>query len=434
MTTPIKGLPELSVSQASKEATHNEGLRGAEQGADFYVVKDKDLTAPPGSPAAGDAYIVAASATGAWASQDGKIAWYLSSSWNFITPREGTRAYLQDENAEYAHDGAAWVAYSAASAGALLAANNLSDVANKATSLSNLFAADISPAQLTANADDYNPTSLSTSTVLRVSSDASRNITGLQGGADGRVIVLANVGSNPIVLKDSDAASAAANRFALDADLTLSADMSAVLIYDATSSRWRLMAIGRSTVSISSGDVTAALGYTPLKAGKVSYPVAAAAMIARTTNGAASGTAESTTNKVMTATLDFDQSTDEFAQFTIAMPKNWDEGTVTAQFYWTAGSTGNVVWGLQGVALSDDDAIDAAFGTAQTVTDGVTAAGDLMISAETGAITIAGTPAAGDLVVFQVYRDADNGSDTLAADAKLIQVKLFITLNAADEA
>lgn len=167
--------------------------------------------------------------------------------------------------------------------------------------------------------------------------------------------------------------------------------------------------------------------------GTWSTPIMAGSMTARTTNGAASGSSETTTNKVMYGTLDFDQSTDEFAQFMFPMPPSWDEGTVTAQFLWTATTTGNVVWGIQGVAISDDDVVDAAFGTAQTVTDGVTAANDLMISSYTSAMTIGGTPAENDLVVFQVYRDADNGSDTLAADAKLIAVRLKFSTNAADD-
>lgn len=164
-------------------------------------------------------------------------------------------------------------------------------------------------------------------------------------------------------------------------------------------------------------------------AGKQTVWIPAGAMISRTTNGAASGTVETTTNKVMLKTLDFDASTDEFAQFTIQMPKGWNESTVTAVFVWSATNTGNVVWGIQGVALSDDDALDAAFGTAQTVTDGVTATGDLMRSAETSAVTIGGTPAESDVVVFQVYRDADSGSDTLAVDARLHGVALFYTTN-----
>lgn len=152
--------------------------------------------------------------------------------------------------------------------------------------------------------------------------------------------------------------------------------------------------------------------------------IPAGAMTARTTNGAAAGSTESATNKIMSKTLDFDASTIEYAQFTVAFPKSWDLGTITAQFFWRATNTGNCIWALQGVAISDDDATDAAFGTAQSVTDGVTATTDTMVSAATSAITIGGTPAAGDIVTFQVYRDATNGSDTLAVDALLVGVKL----------
>lgn len=101
---------------------------------------------------------------------------------------------------------------------------------------------DISPAQLTANTDDWNPTNLADASTIRFSTDASRNITGLQGGADGRLLVLHNIGSNNAVLKDESASSSAANRFALNADVTLGADQSALLQYDSTSSRWRLVA------------------------------------------------------------------------------------------------------------------------------------------------------------------------------------------------
>lgn len=156
-------------------------------------------------------------------------------------------------------------------------------------------------------------------------------------------------------------------------------------------------------------------------------PIMANGMTGRTTNGAATGSTETATNKIMTPTLDFDASADEFAQFMLPMPESWDEGAVQAVFLWKATATGDVVWGIQGVSLSNDDVIDTAFGTAQTVTDGVTAVGDLMISARTANITLSGSPAAGDLAVFQVYRDADNGSDTLAVDALLIGVRLYIT-------
>jgi hypothetical protein len=103
---------------------------------------------------------------------------------------------------------------------------------------------DISPAQITANQNDYNPTGLSGASTLRLSSDASRDITGLQGGSDGRLLLLHNVGSNDLVLKDADSNSTAAYRFALTADFTLEADGVCLIQYDSTSSRWRLIGGG----------------------------------------------------------------------------------------------------------------------------------------------------------------------------------------------
>ncbi len=112
------------------------------------------------------------------------------------------------------------------------------------------LAGDISPAQLTANQNDYSPSGLSTATVLRLTSDASRIITSLAGGSDGRVVTIMNVGSNPIVLKNDDGATGtAANRFALTGDLTLAAKQSAMLMYDTTAQRWRQVSNGTATGS-----------------------------------------------------------------------------------------------------------------------------------------------------------------------------------------
>jgi hypothetical protein len=107
-TTPRLGAPELVSSQATPETTVNEQIRYVEQGASYFIVKDKDLTAAPGSPSDGDAYIVAAGATGTWSGKDGKIAFRMSTGWLYITPIEGMLAYAQDENARYVFNGSAW--------------------------------------------------------------------------------------------------------------------------------------------------------------------------------------------------------------------------------------------------------------------------------------------------------------------------------------
>lgn len=165
--------------------------------------------------------------------------------------------------------------------------------------------------------------------------------------------------------------------------------------------------------------------------------IPAAAMTARTTNGAASGTVEATTNKNMFSTLDFDATTQEFAQFSINMPKSWDEGTITAVPVWShAATTTNfgVVWSVAGVAVSDDDAMDVAFGTAQTSTDTGGTTNDCYLGPATSAITVGGSPAANDLVMFQVARVPSDGSDTMAIDARLHGVRLHYTINTLTDA
>ena len=168
--------------------------------------------------------------------------------------------------------------------------------------------------------------------------------------------------------------------------------------------------------------------------GRQTVWVPAAAMRPTSTNGAqAIATSESTATRPDMNTLDFDSSTQEYAQYSIGMPNGWDKGTLTASFYFThatAVST-NVVWGIQCVAVSDNDTIDVTFGPAQTVVDTLhNTAEDLQISAETNPITVKGSPAAGDLVFFQVYRDADDAADTTnSTDALLVGVKMFFYTN-----
>lgn len=97
---------------------------------------------------------------------------------------------------------------------------------------------DITPTQIAANTNDYAPTGIATASVLRLSTDASRDLTGITTGADGRILVIVNVGSFDIVLKN-DATSTAANRFLLGGDYTLPAGQAITLIYDSTAVRWR---------------------------------------------------------------------------------------------------------------------------------------------------------------------------------------------------
>ncbi len=161
--------------------------------------------------------------------------------------------------------------------------------------------------------------------------------------------------------------------------------------------------------------------------------IGAGAMTPRTTNGAAPATVEMATNDNTFDFLDFDTATEEGACFAISLPQAWNAGTVKAKVYWTAASgSGGVAWGLRATSYADDDALDAAYGTEQVVTDTLITADDCHITAATAAITIGGTPAGDDLLLFEITREVGNGSDTLAVDARLIGVKLQYTESATE--
>ncbi len=188
------------------------------------------------------------------------------------------------------------------------------------------------------------------------------------------------------------------------------------------------------TFSGTTGKVVQDAGAKPRLAGLETIWVPAPAMYPATTNGAASASIDSGSENVEYKTLDFDTSTQEFACFSVRMPKSWNEGTVTFAPYWTAASgSGGVVWALQGVALSDDDAINTAYGTEQTSTDTLITAADLHVGPTSSAITIAGSPAAADLTFFRIKRNVSDGSDTLGVDARLLGVVIFFTTDASDD-
>ena len=102
------GLPCIEGSQAQKHITHNDALHILDTLVQLAVL-DRDLTAPPGSPAEGQRWIVKATATGAWSGHDNAIAAWQDGAWQFSTPQTGWLAYVVDEGALLAWSGSAWV-------------------------------------------------------------------------------------------------------------------------------------------------------------------------------------------------------------------------------------------------------------------------------------------------------------------------------------
>lgn len=173
-------------------------------------------------------------------------------------------------------------------------------------------------------------------------------------------------------------------------------------------------------------------------AGRMMIPVMAGSMQPSASGGSGvlSNIATSA-NQPDVQTLNFHQSTQQHCQFAIPFPKRWNKGTITARFRWSHASTTTnfgCVWGIQAVAVSDNEAINQAYGTAAEVTDTGGTANRLYVSPETSAMTVAGAPADGDTVFFRVYRKAADAADTLAIVSRLHGVDLFITTNAENDA
>ena len=183
------------------------------------------------------------------------------------------------------------------------------------------------------------------------------------------------------------------------------------------------------------GSITAA-GNAVKTVGKETIFIPAAAMYPTTTNGcAALAQVEGTAGRPEIKALDFDPSSDENAQFTVAFPKSWNESTITFKAFFTVTGTdsGTVSWALSGVATADNDAIDVAFGTAVAPTAKAHSgtSGDINVTAESGNVTIAGSPSTDEMVFFNIMRDVS--ADNQTGDARLLGIQIFFTTDAAND-
>jgi hypothetical protein len=190
------------------------------------------------------------------------------------------------------------------------------------------------------------------------------------------------------------------------------------------------------TAHIADDAVTSAKVANDIKvAGVETIWVPAAAMYPETTNGCADLEQVELSNGPELKCLDFAADADDHAQFTIAFPKSWNEGTVTFQAFFTVTgtNTGTVAWGLAGRSFADSADLNTAFGTTVVATAKAHSgtSNDLDVTAVSGAVTIAGA-AVDTLTCFQVLRDVS--ADSQSGAARLLGIKLFFTTNAANDA
>lgn len=122
-------------------------------------------------------------------------------------------------------------------------------------------------------------------------------------------------------------------------------------------------------------------------------------------------------------TLAFDHSSDETVFWEFIIPDTYTSGSITPTIYWVGTPVaGDVVWSVNTVGRTDSEQYDVALGGTQSVTttiDGTT----LDINTSTFTAFDPGWDA-GDIVIWKLFRDANNGSDTMAGDADMIMAKI----------
>lgn len=134
METVNLKLPLLEAGQAQKHVTINEALARIDAAVQARVL-DRDLAAPPGAPDEGDAYLVAAAATGAWSGHEGKIAFMSNGVWDFMTAEDGWIVFVVDETQHLVRRDGVWL--SLFSDVAMLGVNTSPDSLNRLAVRSN---------------------------------------------------------------------------------------------------------------------------------------------------------------------------------------------------------------------------------------------------------------------------------------------------------
>jgi hypothetical protein len=139
------------------------------------------------------------------------------------------------------------------------------------------------------------------------------------------------------------------------------------------------------------------------------------------------GFMESTNSEIWFETLDFDQTTEEFAYFTWTIPKSWDGGGLKFVPVWSHGAATSygVTWRLLNRSYGDSDALSTSIGNDIRVDDTGGTTNHIYIGPESANVTLQGTPATDELVVFRLSRYPADAADTLNTDARLIGITLY---------
>ncbi len=450
MPTPNLSLPFLESGQAQKHVTLNESLRLLDTVTQLAVAAVS--ASPPSEPVDGERHIVGAGPSGAFSGHAGEVAAFQDGAWVFLAPRPGWRAWNADTEELLIWSGAAWTALSGGGAGDVTGPAGATDHAiarydgasgkllqdsgaaiddNGVISAPRVVAGntDTTPMVVKQSADDA-----AVGPILdfeRVSASPAAddslgrlNFSGRDSG--GSKTDYANITAQIVEAGDGNESGQLYLQTLIDGVLTTVLTLGKNLFGVFTAGN-----IGDGHLVVGDGGGKGVKGIAP----RNTLVVPAASWSPAITNGAGRSYQELAANDLISETLDFDDTAQEFATFEWFPPERWNAGTVTFRYRWRSsggGASDTLDMALSAVAISNDDAEDAAPGTPIVVTDTWIANGDHHVSAESGAVTIAGAPAKADKVVFKLQRNVS--TDDLTGDAGIEAVEIFWTADAATDA
>lgn len=111
--TPILNLTEMEAAQTQPELLFNQAVRVLEAFGQLSVI-DNGLSDPPASPAEGDCYLIAGTASDDWTDHEDEIAVYIGGLWVFLAPQLGWLCFVQSIDGYLSYRGAtspAWEAF-----------------------------------------------------------------------------------------------------------------------------------------------------------------------------------------------------------------------------------------------------------------------------------------------------------------------------------
>lgn len=102
-------LPLLEGAQAQKHVTVNEALARLDALTHISLAGMEGIIPPP-TPVEGETHVVGQGATGLWAGQDGVLAVFLNTGWDFVIPQPGWVGWDAGRGIRVTFDGQGWIA------------------------------------------------------------------------------------------------------------------------------------------------------------------------------------------------------------------------------------------------------------------------------------------------------------------------------------